>query len=105
MKITHLFAAALMVAGIGVSTDASAQRYDGNRYEQNDRGNRGYDRREDRRYDRRDYRRDDRRGFRGYRHDNRRWDRGNRWGRNNGWRGNNRCRIVYRHHRRYTVCG
>jgi hypothetical protein len=92
MKIAHLFAAALMVAGIGVSAEASAQRYDGGynqdiRYDRGDRHDR-YDRRDGRRYDR---------------HDNRRWDRRDR----RNWRGNrgrNNCRIVYRHHQRYTVC-
>lgn len=94
MKITHMLAAALMVAGIGVSTEASAQRYDGGynqevRYDRHDR-----DRRDDRRWDRRDDRRD------------RNWGRHDR-GRHNGWRGDrgrNHCRIVYRHGNRYTVC-
>ena len=98
MKILHFVAAALLFVGIGVSTQASAQRYDGysqyrgdSRYSQRD--NRRYDR-GDRRYDHRYDRRDARRWNR---HDNRR---------GYGWRNNRRsdCRIVYRHHRRYTVC-
>jgi hypothetical protein len=90
MKIAHLFAAALMVAGVGVSAEASAQRYDGG-YNQDIRYDRG-DRHDH--YDRRDGRYD--------RHDNRRWDRRDR----RNWRGNRgrNCRIVYRHHQRYTVC-
>ncbi|MFC3580285.1 hypothetical protein [Sphingomonas hylomeconis] len=108
MKFTHLIAAALMFVGIGVSTEASAQRHDG--YSQIDRRD-GF--RDDRRGDRRDYRRDDRRYDR---HDNRRNDR--RWrnnGRHNGWNNNRRhngwnnnnrrpCRVIYRNHRRVTVC-
>ncbi|MEG3086498.1 hypothetical protein [Sphingomonas sp. PB4P5] len=98
MKFTHLIAAALMMAGIGVSTEASAQRHDG--YSQNDRRDDvRNDRRDNRRYDRRDNRRYDR-------HDNRRNDR--RWrnnGRHYGWNNNRRpCRVIYRNHRRVTVC-
>ena len=82
MKIIHLIAAGLMVAGIGVSTEASAQGYRGDRY----------DHRGDRRDDRRDYR-DHHRGYdrhRGY-----------------GWNNNRyrvRCHIEWRHHRRVRVC-
>ena len=96
MKITHLLAAALMVVGVGATTEASAQRYDRGysqdvRYDRHDRDDRRWDRRDDRRYDR---------GNRGWAHrDN---------GRHNGWRngrgGRNSCRIVYRHGNRYTVC-
>ncbi|MEN2787584.1 hypothetical protein ACFOKI_02800 [Sphingomonas qilianensis] len=95
MKFTHLIAAALMMAGIGISTEASAQRHDG--YSQiNRRDDVRNDRRDDRRYDRRDNRRFDR-------HDNRRW-RTN--GRHRGWNNNNRrpCRVIYRNQRRVTVC-
>jgi hypothetical protein len=104
MKITHLIAAALMVFGIGATTEASAQRYDGAysqeiRYDRNDRDRRN-DRRWDRRDDRRWDRRDDRRGNRG-------WSQRNN-GRHYGWRngrgGRNNCRLVYRHGNRYTVC-
>ena len=94
MKIAHLFAAALMVAGIGVSAEASAQRYDGGASIQDVRYDRG-DRHDNRRFDRRDDRRFDR-------GDNRRWSRhDNRRGWNNR---RNNCRVVYRHHRRVTVC-
>ncbi len=84
MKLTHFLAAATMIAGLGVSTAASAQdyRHDG-RYERRD--HRGYD-------DRRDYR-DDRRH---YGHDR---------GRHQGWnRHHRRCHAEYRHHHRVTVC-
>ncbi len=103
MKITYMFAAALMMAGIGVSTEASAQRYDGayNQEVQYDRHARD---------DRRDDRHDDRRDGRWDRHDDRRdrnWDRHDR-GNHYGWRNNDRgrkdCRAVYRHGHRYTVC-
>ena len=84
MKITHLIAAGLMVAGLGVtSTAASAQDY---------RGDRGYDHRDDRRYDHRDDRRYDRRDYR---------DHGRHYGWNNHQR---RCHTEWRHHRRVTVC-
>ncbi|MDF0487173.1 hypothetical protein PX554_03445 [Sphingomonas sp. H39-1-10] len=90
----------LMVAGLGVSTGASAQDY----------------RRDHHGYDRRDYR-GDHRGWRGDRHD---W-RGDRrgyygphrgyygphrgYGYGNGWgRGGRDCRVTWRHHRRVTVC-
>ncbi|GHH20777.1 hypothetical protein GCM10008023_29070 [Sphingomonas glacialis] len=82
MKITHLIAAGLMIAGIGVSTTAaSAQGHrDDRRYEQ--RGDRGF-------------------GHHGDRGD-RNW-RGDR-GRHNGWNTHRRCRTEWRHHRRMTVC-
>ena len=92
MKITHLIAAGLMVAGLGVSsTAASAQDYRGDRgydqrYDRHDdrRDDRGYDRRDDRGYDRRDYR---------------------EHGRHYGWNGHQRrCTTQWRHHRRVTVC-
>ena len=84
MKFTHLIAAGLMVAGLGVTaTAASAQDY---------RGDRGHGPR----YDRRDDRRDDRNHGRLYR-----GDRGRHYGWNN--RGRN-CRVEWRHHRRVTVC-
>lgn len=74
MKITHFIAAGLMIAGLGVSTAASAQDYRGDRY--------------DRRDDRRDYRGDHRGyGNRGYGYNNRR-----------------RCHTEYRHRRPVTVC-
>lgn len=99
MKITHMFAAALLMAGIGVSTEASAQRYDGGpnqdlRYDRQDHNDHN-DRRWDRRYDRHDDHRD-----------HRDWsNRGN--DRSYGWRGDrgrSDCRAVYRHGHRYTVC-
>lgn len=98
MKILHFVAAALLFVGIGVSTEASAQRYDG--YSQY-RGDNRIDRRDDRRFDRR-YDRHDRRYNR---RDARRWNRYDNH-RGYGWRNNRRgdCRIVYRNHRRYTVC-
>jgi len=91
------FAAALglMVAGVGISTEATAQRYD------NHHGN--YDRR-DGRGDHRDWR-DGRRGNYGH-------DRGYGYGRgygrgygyHGGWRGGRDCRTTWRYHRRVTVC-
>jgi hypothetical protein len=88
MKTMTKLAAALglMVAGLGVSTSASAQYYGG-------RGD-NYDQRDDRRYDHRDDRRDWRDDHRGYG-----YDRGRRY----GW--NHRaCHTEWRHHRRVTVC-
>ncbi|MEG3175688.1 hypothetical protein U1872_05565 [Sphingomonas sp. RB3P16] len=79
MKLTHLIAAGLMIAGIGVSsTAASAQgRHDDRRYEQRDhRGDRGWH--GDRRYNDR--------------------------GRHRGWNNHRRCRTEWRHHRRMTIC-
>ena len=79
MKITHLIAAALMVAGIGAAPEASAQRYDGGayaqdiRYDRNDRDDRRWDRRDDRRDNRRDWRSDRRHDRRDDRRDDRRW--------------------------------
>lgn len=96
MKFTHLIAAGLMVAGLGVTaTAASAQDYRGDRgYDQR------YDRRDDGRDDRRFDRRDDRRDYRDHgRHYG--WDRGRHYGWNN--RGRN-CRVEWQHHRRVTVC-
>lgn len=77
MKIKHLIAAGLMVAGLGVTTAASAQDYRGDRYEH--------------RGDRRDYR-DDHRGY----------DRG----RGYGWNRHHRthCYTTWRHHHRVRVC-
>ena len=97
MKITHMLAAALMVAGIGAAPQASAQRYDNGynqevRYDRDGRDDRRWDRRDDRRWDRRDNRRG--------------WQQRNN-GRHYGWRnggGRNNCRVVYRHGDRYTVC-
>jgi len=82
MKITHLIAAGLMIAGLGVSTTAaSAQGHrDDRRYEQ--RGDRGF-------------------GHRGDRGD-RNW-RGDR-GRGHGWNNHRRCRTEWRHHRRVQIC-
>ena len=81
MKLAHIFAAALMVAGVGVSADASAQRHDGP----------GQEMRHDR----------------GDRHDMRRGN-DRHWGNNDrrhGWNNRrNHCRVVYRHHRRVRVC-
>ncbi len=80
MKFTHLIAAGLMIAGLGVtSTAASAQDY---------RGDRGHGQRYDRR--------DDRNHGRHYRGDR---------GRHYGWNNHGRnCRVEWRHHRRVTVC-
>lgn len=103
MKLTHFIAAGLLLAGVGVSTEASAQRYDG--YSKDYRGDRGWDRRDDRRWDRRDGRRWDR-GYRGYnRSYNRGWHRGWDRGRRYDWR-NHRgdCWIVWRHGERYRIC-
>lgn len=106
MKLTQFIAAGLLMAGIGVSSEASAQRWDG--YSQQYRGDRGWDRRDDRHWDRRDDRRWDRR-HRGW--DNR-WDRrgDRRWGRYDrgrhyGWRnGRGDCRTVWRYGERYRIC-
>lgn len=86
MKLTHLIAAGLMIAGLGVSsTAASAQGpRDDRRFEQ--RGDRG-DRRIDHRGDRGD------RNWRGHR--------GNRGPR---WNNHRRCRTEWRHHRRVQIC-
>ena len=93
MKTMTKIAAALglMVAGLGVSTSASAQYYGG-------RGD-TYDHRDDRRYDRRDDWRDGRRDWRGD-HRGYGYDRGRRY----GWGNNRRCHTEWRHHRRVTVC-
>ena len=103
MKLTQIIAAGLLMAGVGVSTEASAQP--GRGYEQNHRGDRDgrWDNRGDRdgRWDRRDDRRDWRRNRRDHRwgrHDN-----GNHY----GWRNNRNCRdcrIVYRHGQRVQIC-
>ncbi len=80
MKLTHLIAAGLMVAGLGVSsTAATAQDY---------RGDRGYDHRGDRGYDHR--------GDRGWH------DRGR--GHGYGWNNHRRCYTEWRHHRRVQIC-
>ncbi|RZF63994.1 hypothetical protein EWE75_13525 [Sphingomonas populi] len=85
----------LMVAGLGITTSASAQDYG--------RDHRGYDHRDDRR----DYR-GDHRGFRGDRrdwHGERRGYYGGNRGYGNGWgHGGRDCRTTWRHHRRVTVC-
>lgn len=109
MRYVQIIAAGLLLAGVGVSTEAAAQP--GPRHGQHDRGpDRGPGRDRDWRGDRHDRhdrwdRRDDRRWDR---HDNRR-DR--RWGRHDrgnhyGWRNNHRrdCRIVWRHGQRQRVC-
>lgn len=89
MKKLGIFAtAALMLASVGVSTSASAQRYGNDRqYERRDDRGRGYDHR---RYD------GDRRFY------NHRGDR--RWQRNHGWRNDRRCWTEWRHHRQIRVC-
>lgn len=101
MKFTHLIAAGLMLAGVGMSTEAAAQP--GPRHGHHDRGP-GADREwrgdRDGRWDRRDTRRWDRHDRR-----DRRWgrhDRGNHY----GWRNGNRrdCRIVWRYGERRRVC-
>jgi hypothetical protein len=98
MKSLKIAAAlGLMVAGVGISTEATAQRYDGYRHG----------------YDHRDYR-DGRRGYYGH-------DRGYGYGRGGyygrgygyhrggygyrgGWRGGRDCRTTWRYHRPVTVC-
>ena len=108
MKITHIVAAALMVAGIGMSGAASAQMNNGSYQQRTDhrgggiRDDRGQhdDRRNmrDRRDDRRSYGRDDRRG----------WNTGRRaYGRDDrrGWgHGRQHCRTEWRHQRRVRIC-
>lgn len=105
MKFTHIIAAGLMLAGVGVSTQATAQPGPRHHERGPDRGP-GHDRGRDWRGDRHD---------RWDRHDNRRWDRHDRrdrrWGRHDrgrhyGWRGGNRrdCRIVYRYGQRQRIC-
>jgi len=92
MKSLKIAAAVgLMVAGVGVSTSADAQRYDHG------------DRRDWRggHHDGRDWR-DGRRGYYGH-------DRGYGYGRsgygyNRGWHGRRDCRTTYRYHRPVTVC-
>lgn len=74
MKITHLIAAATMIAGLGVATAADAQGYRDYRHD-----------RHERRYDR---------GYHGYHG----YDRGRGYGERS------RCHTEYRHHRRVTVC-
>lgn len=106
MKLTHFIAAGLLMVGIGASSEASAQRWDG--YSQNyrgDRDGRGWDRRDDRRWDRRDNRRWDRR-HRGWdRGHHRGWNRGWDRGRQYGWRnGRGDCRTVWRYGERYRIC-
>jgi hypothetical protein len=93
MKMPRLFVAAgLVVAALGVSTSANAQRYDNNpqidqRDHSGDRRDNGANRRDDngRRYDnaRRDYR----------------GDRGRRYGWNH-----RRCWTEWRHHHRVRRC-
>lgn len=87
MKFAHILAAASLIAGIGVSTAASAQDYRGDRHD------RRYD---DRRGDHRDWR-GDRRGS------DRRYDRYH--GRRAGWNNHGRnCRTEWRNHRRIEIC-
>lgn len=113
MKLTHFIAAGLLMVGIGVSTEASAQRWDGQGRSQEyrgDRGDRNWNRGDNRRWDRGDNRRWDRR-------DNRRWDRHRGWDRGRhhgwdrrwdrrgyGWNGGRHCRTVWRYGQRYRVC-
>lgn len=88
MKIAHMIAAGLLVAGIGVSTEASAApRNDRVVFVEHNRGY-GYDR-----------------GYngRGYRDG---YDRRFYAGRHHGYRGRyaRRCVTKWRHHRRVTIC-
>ena len=104
MKLTHFIAAGLLMAGIGVSSEASAQRWDGQGGEwRGDRGDRHWNGRDNRRWDRDDRRRWDRRHYgwdRGRHHGwDRRWDR-----RGYGWNGGRHCRTVWRYVQRYRVC-
>jgi len=88
MKMTKMFiAAGIMLAGIGTTGAASAQRYDDGRYGRSSwvDQSRYYDRGDDRRYDRRD------RG----RHYG--WDRGRGHGRD-------RCYQDWHHGRRVLIC-
>lgn len=101
MKITHILAAAVMAAGIGMTGAASAQMNNGSNPPRDDArmDHRGGDMRDDHgRGDMRDHRdngrgygRDDRRGY--GRDDRRGWNHGRR-----------HCRIEWRHHRRMRVC-
>lgn len=97
MKITHIVAAALMVAGIGVSGAASAQMNTGPYAPRGEHrmDHRGGDMRDDHgqrehRGDMRD-RRDDRRSY--GRNDRRGWNHGRQ-----------QCRTEWRHHRRVRIC-
>ncbi|KQN28366.1 hypothetical protein ASF00_10995 [Sphingomonas sp. Leaf34] len=98
MKFTHIIAAGLAFAtlGLGAAAPAEAQRDRG--YSQHDNGPRA-DHRGDHRYDRRDFRGN---GHRGDRHDDRRY-RGRGNDRRN-WNNNRRCRTEWRHHRRVQIC-
>lgn len=105
MKLTHCIATGLMMAGIGVSTEASAQPRHGHGHDwRGDRGDRHWNGRDDRRWDRRDHRRWDRGRHRGWdrgRHGG--WDR--RWDRRGwGWNGGRQCRTVWRYGERYRIC-
>lgn len=87
MKLTHLLAAGLAIAtlGLGTAAPAEAQRHDRGYSQQHRDGPRG-----DRHYRGHD-RRDDR-GYRGRGSDRRNW--------NNG----RRCRTEWRNHRRVQIC-
>jgi hypothetical protein len=103
MKITHLLAAGLMAAGIGMSGAASAQMNNGS---VPPRGAMPADQRGGDMRDHRD-RRDDRADMRD--HQDRRWDRRTErhsYARNDrhGWNGRQHCRTEWRHHRRVRVC-
>lgn len=96
MKIAHILAAASLIAGIGISTTASAQDY---------RGDRGrYDHRyDDRRGDHRDWRGDRRGGDRYYGRD--RYYGGDRYHGRHGYNNRGRhCRTDWRNHRRVQIC-
>jgi len=96
MKFTHLIAAGLAFAtlGLGAAAPAEAQRDHGYSQRHDDRGPRG-----DRHDDRRDFRGNDHRGDR---HDDRRY-RGRGNDRRN-WNNHRRCRTEWRHHRRVQIC-
>jgi Ni/Co efflux regulator RcnB len=87
MKIAHILAAASLIAGIGVSTTATAQDYRGDRHDQ-----------------RFDDRRGPHRDFRGDRRDDRRYGGDRYHGRNAGYNRGRRCRTEFRHHRRVQIC-
>ena len=99
MKITHIIAAGLLVAGLGTGASAQSHQRDDHRagYSQQDRG--------EHREIRRD--RDDRRSYhsREYRH-----DRGRHYGevrgRHYGWNRHHRvrCTTTWRHHQRVRIC-
>ncbi len=78
MKITHLIAAGIALATLGLGTAATAQDYNRGNDQRDHRGDHRYDHRDDRRYDHRDDRRH-------YGHQP-------------------RCHTEWRHHHRVRIC-